>query len=161
VNLTGNPQDQYLSDGLTEELTNAAAQISGLRVVARTTAFQFRDRAEDIRSIAKRLNVSAVLEGSVRRYPNRLMLTSQLNDAQSGYPIWSQSYDSDEADLFNVQGDIAAGVVRAIRPSSPPAVFEPQAEDREVYNLYLLGRYHRTKPDEASIRKAISFFESA
>jgi len=161
VNLTGTPEDQYFSDGLTEELTNAVAHISGLRVIARTTAFQFRNKNLDIRSIARQLNVSAVLEGSVRRQEKKLRVTVQLNDALSGYHIWSQTYDRGEGDVFSIQEDIAGKIARTIRPSDPPALAASSISDREAFNLYLLGRYHRAKPDAASARKAISFFEQA
>src|SRR5882724_8300915 len=93
VNLTAQPEDEYFSDGLTEELTKALAHLQGVRVVARTTAFQFKGKARDIRSIAEQLHVSAVLEGSVRRQDKKLRVTVQLNDARSGYHIWSQVYD--------------------------------------------------------------------
>jgi adenylate cyclase len=161
VNMTANPENEYFSDGLTEELTNSVAHLDGLRVIARTTAFQFKGKARDIRSIAEQLHVKAVLEGSVQRQEKKMRVTVQLNDAQSGYHIWSQTYDRDAVDLFSIQEDISNQVARAIRPNGPVTQAPARIRDREAYNLYLLGRFHRSKPDEASIRKAMGFFEQA
>jgi TolB-like protein/DNA-binding winged helix-turn-helix (wHTH) protein/tetratricopeptide (TPR) repeat protein len=161
VNLTASPEDEYFSDGLTEEVTNAAAHLDGLRVVARTTAFQFKGKAKDIRSIAKQLQVTTVLEGSVRRQEKKLRVTVQLNDAESGYHIWSQTYDRDLGDMFTIQEDISSQVARTIRPDGRTVHAVPGSKDREAYNLYLLGRFHRTQPDQASVRRAIAFFEQA
>ncbi len=160
VNLTGNAEDEYFCDGLTEELTNYVAQLDGLRVVARTTAFQFKGKARDIRSIAQQLKVSSVVEGSVRRQGDTLRVTVQLNDAESGYHIWSQDYDRDVGDIFAMQEDISRQVVRNIRPDGGvrPAT---AIRDREAYRLYLLGRFHRRKPDHASVRTAMALFEQA
>ncbi len=161
VNLNANPEDEYFSDGLTEEVTNAVAHLEGLRVVARTTAFQFKGKARDIRSIAKQLHVTAVLEGSVRRQEKELRVTVQLNDAESGYHIWSQTYDRDFGDMFTIQEDISNQVARAIRPDARTVQASTGGRDREAYRLYLLGRFHRGKPDQASVRKAIAYFEQA
>jgi TolB-like protein/DNA-binding winged helix-turn-helix (wHTH) protein/Tfp pilus assembly protein PilF len=158
VNLTGNPDDEYFCDGLTEELTNYVAQLDGLRVVARTTAFQFKGKARDIRSIAQQLKVSSVVEGSVRRQGDTLRVTVQLNDAESGYHVWSQAYDRGAGDIFGIQEDISRQVVHNIRPDggARPTV---GVRDREAYRLYLLGRFQRGRPD--SVRKAIALFEQA
>jgi len=161
VNLTAKPEDEYFSDGLTEELTNALAHLDGVLVVARTTAFQFKGKARDIRSIAQQLHVGAVLEGSVRRQDQRLRVTVQLNDAQTGYHIWSQTYDRDEGDIFNVQEDISNQVARSIRPDSRPVRASSATRNPEAYNAYLLGRFYRGRRDEASKRRAIDFFEQA
>jgi TolB-like protein/Tfp pilus assembly protein PilF len=161
VNLTSDHNDEYFSDGLTEELTNALAQVDGLRVVARTTAFQFRGKALDIRSIAQQLNVSAVIEGSVRRQDTKLRVTVQLINASSGYHIWSQTYDRDVGDIFSIQEDISRQVARTIRPHSRAVPPTPASRDLETYNLYLLGRFHRGKPDRASVEKAMAFFQRA
>jgi TolB-like protein/DNA-binding winged helix-turn-helix (wHTH) protein/tetratricopeptide (TPR) repeat protein len=161
VNLTANLEDEYFSDGLTEEVTNAAAHLDGLRVVARTTAYQFKGKARDIRSIAKQLQVTTVLEGSVRRQEKKLRVTVQLNDAETGYHMWSQTYDRDLGDMWAIQEDISNEVARTIRPDGPTVHAVTGSHDREAYNLYLLGRFHRTQPDQASVRRAIAFFEQA
>lgn len=161
VNLTANPENEYFSDGLTEEVTNALAHLDGVRVVARTTAFQFKGKAQDVRSIAQQLHVSTVLEGSVRRQDRRLRVTVQLNDARSGYHIWSQTYDRDEGDILHIQEDISNQVARTIRPDSHSARAASGSRDLEAYNLYLLGQFQRRKPDQTSERKALRFFQQA
>jgi TolB-like protein/DNA-binding winged helix-turn-helix (wHTH) protein len=161
VNMTANPEDEYFSDGLTEELTNSVAHLDGLRVVSRTTAFQFKGKARDIRLIADQLHVNAVIEGSVRRQEKKLRVTVQLNDAQSGYHIWSQTYDRDAGNIFSIQEDISNQVAHTIRPNGPVFRAAAGTKDHSAYNLYLLGRFHRSKPDGASVRKAMAFFEQA
>src|SRR5579872_2562231 len=135
VNLTANPDNEYFSDGLTEELTDALAHLDGLRVVARTTAFQFKGKARDVRSIAQQLHVGTVLEGSVRRQDAKLRITVQLNDARSGYHIWSQTYDRSEGDLFGIQADISGQVAHTIRPDDHSVRAPAGSRDREAYNL--------------------------
>jgi TolB-like protein/DNA-binding winged helix-turn-helix (wHTH) protein len=161
VNLTAAAENEYFCDGLTEELTNALAHLEGLRVVARTTAFQFKGKARDIRAIGQQLRVTAVLEGSVRVEDKRLRVTVQLNDARSGYHIWSQTFDREKGEIFNMQEDISSQVAHTIRPSGKPVRAATGSNDLDAYNLYLRGRFHLRKPDEASVRKAIEFFEQA
>ncbi|MBM3811039.1 MAG: tetratricopeptide repeat protein [Acidimicrobiia bacterium] len=161
VNLTGEQADEYFSDGLTEELTNRLAQIAGLRVVARTTAYQFRNKPQDIRSIARQLDVTTVIEGSVRRDKQKMRVTVQLIDAGSGYHLWSQTYDREEGELFRIQEDISAQVAQIIRPSVVSIRPAAAIKNREAYNLYLLGRYHLNQPDDEAVRKAIAYFQQA
>jgi TolB-like protein/DNA-binding winged helix-turn-helix (wHTH) protein/Tfp pilus assembly protein PilF len=161
VNLSPDQENEYFSDGLTEELTNAVAHIGGLRVVARTSAFQFKGKAQDIRSIARQLHVSTVLEGSVRLQDKKLRVTVQLNDAQSGYHIWSQTYDRDEGDVLKVQEDISNQIARRIRPVRQPDRTSGGSRNLEAYNLYLLGKFHGRKPDQTSERRAVAFFQQA
>jgi TolB-like protein/DNA-binding winged helix-turn-helix (wHTH) protein/Tfp pilus assembly protein PilF len=161
VNLSAKAEDEYFSDGLTEELTNAVAHLDGLRVVARTTAFQFKGKARDIRSIAQQLHVGAVLEGSVRRQDKRLRVTVQLNDARTGYHLWSQTYDRGEADIFNVQQDISNQVARSIRPDKHSVKAPKTSTDLEAYNSYLLGLFYQRQPYLAPKRRAMAFFEQA
>src|SRR5713101_3634928 len=106
VNMSGDKENEYFSDGLTEEIIDALAKVNGLRVVARTSAFQFKSRASDIRQIGKALNVGTVLEGSVRKTGNRLRITAQLNDVSNGYHLWSNTFDADNQDIFRVQSEI-------------------------------------------------------
>ncbi len=161
VNLTGDPEFEYFSDGLTEELTNALAHLEALRVVARTTAFQFKGKSQDIRSIARQLNVNAVLEGSVRREGQRLRVTVQLNDARSGYHIWSKTYEREQLDLFNIQEDVAQQVADAIRSGGQPLKVYRGSRNPEAYHSFLLGRFYLNRPDDASRRRAIPLFQKA
>jgi Tfp pilus assembly protein PilF len=139
----------------------AEAVDASAAVVARTTAFQFKGKARDVRAIAEQLHVRAVLEGSVRRQEKSLRITVQLNDARTGYHIWSQTYDRDEGDIFNVQEDIANQVARTIRPDSHSAGSFGGTRDPQAYNSYLLGRFHRSRPDETSRGRAIAYFQQA
>jgi hypothetical protein len=102
-----------------------------------------------------------VLEGSVRRQGKSLRITVQLNDAGSGYHIWSQTYDCEEGDLFNVREDISNQVARTIRPDSHPAPASNGPRDPQAYNSYLLGRFHRSRADDESQPRAIAFFQQA
>jgi TolB-like protein/Flp pilus assembly protein TadD len=149
VNMGSDPEDGYLSDGLAEEIINALTRVPGLQVASRTSAFAFRDEAEDIREIGRRLNVGAVLEGSVRRAGDRLRITVQLINVRDGYHLWSERYDRPMEDVFAIQDEIAANVVRALRvilsDSDREALRKVPTSSVEAYELYLRGRqfFHR------------------
>ena len=161
MNLSADPGDEYFSDGLTEEITNALAHIQGLRVIARTSAFQFKGKALDIRAIGRQLHVEAVLEGSVRREGNRLRVTAQLNDAEGGFHLWSQTYDREQGDTFKIQEDISRQIAGKVRPngSAPPAIAD--RTNLEAYNLYLKGRYEWNKGGVARVKTAIEYLQKA
>jgi TolB-like protein/DNA-binding winged helix-turn-helix (wHTH) protein len=162
MNLSATPDSEYFSDGLTEEITNVLAHIDGLRVVARTTAFQFKGKAQDVRQIARQLHVDAVLEGSVRREKNRLRVTAQLNNAEGGYHIWSQTYDRDEGDVFKIQEDISRQIAHAVRPNgNSPLAIAAGRRNLEAYNLYLKGRYYWNKRTIESLKTAVGYFQDA
>jgi len=143
LNLSADHDNEYFSDGLTEEITNALAPVPGLKVVARTTAFQFKGQNLDVRVIGSKVGADTVLEGSVRRQGDRLRVTAQLINTRDGYHYWSRVWDKDLKDVFEVQREIADGValelgsshVAADQHSSPPT------QDIEAYNLYLRGLY--------------------
>src|SRR6185503_472462 len=111
----GSGDDEYFSDGMTEELINALARLDGLRVAARTSSFATKGRALDAREAGKLLGVGAVLEGSVRRSGQRLRVTAQLIDASTGFQLWSDRFDRELRDVFEVQDDIARAIVGALR----------------------------------------------
>jgi len=115
TNLSGDPKQEYFSDGVTEELTNSLSQIDGLKVTARTSSFFFKGKNADIGTIARKLDVAAVLEGSVRRSGNRVRITAQLVNAVSGFHIWSQDYDSDLSNVLALQTNIATAVARELQ----------------------------------------------
>jgi TolB-like protein len=115
ANISRDPDDEYFSDGLAEEIINQLAQIPGLKVIARTSAFAFKGQHTDIRKIADALGVTTVLEGSVRRSGTRIRVTAQLIAAADGAHLWSQRYDRELADVFDVQDDIAEAIARARR----------------------------------------------
>jgi serine/threonine protein kinase/Tfp pilus assembly protein PilF len=154
----------YLCEGLAEELINSLTQVEGLRVAARSSAFQFKGRADDVRRIGRELGVDCVLEGSVRKSGSRLRVTAQLVGATDGYHLWSQRYDRELEDVFALQDEIAATIVETLRLT---LVGEPQhrarrsTENVEAYQLYLQGRYWWAKRHEGGLRKAVDFFEQA
>jgi len=155
----------YFCEGIAEELINALTHVEGLHVAARTSALQFKGRADDMRRIGQQLGVETVLEGSVRKAGNRLRVTAQLINASDGYHLWSERYDRDMEDVFAIQDDIAATIVGTLKihlvgGSSVPRVRRATA-DAEAYNLYLQGRYWWNKRNEGGLWKGIEFFEQA
>ena len=121
VDLSPQQDQEYFSDGLTEELITALSQVPGLRVAARTSSFQFKGKSPDVHDVGRKLDVGAVLEGSVRKSGNRLRVSTQLISVKDGYQLWSESYDRDLADIFAVQEDVARSIVAALRLRLAPA----------------------------------------
>ena len=165
VNIGADPNNEPFSDGMSEELMTALAKIAELRVAARTSAFSFKGKEMDVREIGSKLNVSYVLEGSVRRAGPQLRVSAQLINAATGYHLWSDEYDRDARDVFAVQDEIARAIVAALRvhlsgPASA-ALAEHATVSPEAHDLYLQGRYFFAKRDSASLRKAQEYFESA
>jgi TolB-like protein/Flp pilus assembly protein TadD len=165
LNLTGNSGNDYLSDGLTEELLDHLAHIEGLRVPARTSSFQFRNQAGDIGEIGRKLRVSAVLEGSIRIGGSRIRVTAQLNRVDDGYHMWSGSFDGDLRNALALEQDLAQAIVRQLRENGVgPLRNPPQSrgtQNHEAYNLYLQGRYFWNKRTEEGFRTAIRRFQEA
>ena len=151
ANMSADPENEYFSDGITEEIINAAAGIPDLRVTARTSAFQFKGKEYDIREIGRKLDVGTVLEGSVRKAGNRVRVTAQLIDVAGGYHLWSERFDRNLEDVFAIQDEIAVAIADRLSRELAPGVRRPQVEtpvvedrpDPEAYDAYLRGRYHR------------------
>lgn len=167
ANLGGEAEDEYFSDGLTEEITNVLAQDSQLKVIARTSAFAFKGRNEDIRSIAATLHVSMMLEGSVRRAGNMLRVTAQLIRGHDGSHIFSKRYDREMTDIFALQDEIAADVAAQLRARLPgkhaasvPARKHP-TENLGAYEALLEGRFHACKFTPQGFTKAKECYERA
>ncbi|HEX6063578.1 MAG TPA: tetratricopeptide repeat protein [Longimicrobiales bacterium] len=158
---------EHFSDGMTEELLNALAQIEGLRVAARTSAFAFKGKNEDARTVAQRLGVSKIVEGSVRKSGNRVRITAQLIDATNGYHMWSATYDREVADLIEVQEEIARAIARALEarlqlldvPSN--RLVRAHTTDAEAHDLYLRGRYYWNKRTPEALRQSLASFQHA
>jgi len=165
VNIGADPANEPFSDGMSEELITALAKVADLRVTARTSAFSFKGKAVDIREIGSKLNVSYVLEGSVRRAGPQLRVSAQLINAATGYHLWSDEYDRDARDVFTVQDEIARAIVEALRVKLSGAanatLVKPSTENPEAHDLYLQGRYFFAKRDSTSLRKAQDYFERA
>ena len=141
ANMSRDPDDDYFSDGLAEEIINLLAHVAGLKVTARTSAFAFRGKDQDIRRIAAALGVSTVLEGSVRRAGSRIRVTAQLIDAEDGYHLWSERYDRELTDIFAIQDDIAQAIAQALQVTlaSNPARHTPNFS---AYEALLKARHH-------------------
>ena len=142
ANTSQSADDEYFSDGLAEEIINALAQVPGLKVIARTSAFAFKGKNEDIRRIAETLGVTNVLEGSVRRAGPRIRVTAQLILASDGTHLWSQRYDRELADIFAVQDEIASAIAGALKLKLSPAP-ERRMPSLPAYEAYLRYRYYQ------------------
>jgi len=159
-------QDQeYFSDGVAEELLNTLTQVHGLRVAARTSSFAFKGRNEDVRKIGELLNVSTVLEGSVRKGGDKVRITAQLIDVDSGYHLWSESFDRELNDIFAVQDEIASAIVSALKGKlmgdAQAAPATARAANVQAYDLYLAGRHRAHQRTPESLHSAIELFEQA
>jgi len=160
LNLSSDLENEYFSDGLTEELISALTNVKGMRVVARTSVFQFKGKAEDVRKIGAQLNARMVLEGSVRKSGDHLRITAQLIDVASGFHTWSRTYRIEMRDLFAVQEEIAAAIVTTLSTMVDRSAGRP-TKSLDAYHAYLKGRFYLNKWSEAGFRKSIHFFETA
>jgi TolB-like protein/Tfp pilus assembly protein PilF len=143
ANMSRDADDEYFSDGLAEEIITALTQVSGLKVIARTSAFAFKGKSEDVRKIAEALGVTNLLEGSVRRAGSRLRVTAQLIHAADGTHLWSQRYDRELTDVFAVQDEIAGAIVGALRVKlgATPAIGRPHEPNMPAYEAFLKAKY--------------------
>ncbi len=162
ANMSEDKEQDYFSDGLAEEIINLLAQVPGLKVIARTSAFAFRGKEQDIRDIAETLGVSTVLEGSVRRSGSRIRVTAQLINAADGSHLWSERYDRELSDIFAVQDEISTAIAKALRVKlSREAAPQRYTPKLEAYEAYLKGRYHQAKVTPESMELARRFYEQA
>ncbi len=166
ANLTGTADKEYFSDGMAEELINALAKVPGLNVASRTSSFAYKGKTSDIRQIARDLGVSTIIEGSVRSAGDRVRVTAQLTSADSGYQLWSESYDRRFDDLFKLQDDLAREIVTAFRRTVGTQVAEfeskgPPTRDLQAYDLYLKGVAAAQRNSDLSLREGIGLFEQA
>ena len=144
ANMSGDAEQEYFSDGISEDITTDLSKVSALGVTARNTAFQFKGRAVDVCDVAKRLAVSHVLEGSVRKAGNRVRITAQLIDGKSGDHVWAERYDRDLTDIFTIQDEISKAIVEALKvkllPAERKAIEHRGTANVEAYNLFLMAR---------------------
>lgn len=166
VNMSPDPENEYFSDGITEELLNALTKVEGLQVTSRTSVFAFKGKNDDIRDIAAKLNVDKVLEGSIRRSGNRVRITAQLINATDGYHIWSENYDRNLDDIFKVQDEISGIIANRLRENlgirqHDQKLVKQQTHNLDAYTNYLKGLYYQNKLTPADARKAIECFETA
>ncbi len=158
ANMSGDPADEYFSDGLAEELLNSLTRIDGLKVAARTTSFQYKDRTGDVSEIARQLRVAHILEGSVRRSGSRVRVTAQLIKASDGYHLWSESYDRELQDIFAVQSDIAGRIAEKLRVELVP---RPTTSDTTAFDLLLQARHLMQQRNEPALLESRKLLEQA
>ncbi len=162
ANLSADPEQDYFSDGLAEEIINLLAHMAGLKVIARTSSFAFRGKEQDVREIAETLNVTHILEGSVRRSGGRIRVTAQLINAADGSHLWSERYDRELSDIFAVQDEISAAIARALRVKlSPEAAPQRYMPKLAAYEAYLKGRHFQVKVTPESLELARRYYEQA
>ena len=165
-NISSDPENEYFSDGLTDELISSLGTISGLRVVSRTSAFSFKATTQNIREVGDALNVEVILEGSVRRSGARVRVTTQLTQVRHGFPLWSARFDREMSDVFELQDELATSVVAALRDKLAPNLSLSGLQVRtpmqaDAYESYLKGRYHWNRRTPEDIQLAGRYFERA
>ena len=166
TNMSADPDNEFFSDGITDDIIMALTQVKGLKVAARTSAFSFKGKNAELSAIGAALGVRTVLQGSVRRAGNRVRVTVQLMNAGDGYQLWSERYDRDLDDIFAIQDEIARGIVEqlqvalGLRHEAAPLVARP-TDDLKAYQLYLRGREAAHQRSPVSLRRAIDFFRQA
>jgi adenylate cyclase len=165
VNMSPERENEYFSDGMTEEVTTALSRVAGLRVASRTSAFAFKGKDLDARQIGERLRVTTLVEGSVRKVGNRIRLTAQLVDTGGGYQLWSETYERTLDDVFILQQELAQAIVTALplprtTPSPVPEV-RPGTSSLEAYTLYLRGRFFALKRTVEGLKVGIEYLEQA
>jgi adenylate cyclase len=167
VNMSADKNDEYLSDGMTEELINVLAKVPGLRVPGRTSCFAFKGKNEEdiFHKVGDQLHVGTVLEGSVRKAGDKLRVTAQLINVSDGYHLWSKDYDGDVKDILNFQSNVAQQVVQALQvqlgTEAARVLSKKPTENSEAHRFYLLGRYEFAKYTQAGWNNAIRYYQEA
>jgi TolB-like protein len=165
LNESGDPKDEYFSDGLSEELIAALAQIRELKVIGRSSSFRFKDRKEESKTIGEKLGVSTLLEGTVRKQGERVRIVAELINAADGIELWSRTFDRELKDIFAVQREIAAAVASSLKMTLLGANQRPSTDSAtqniEAHNAYLLGHYHFQRRNIEDYRKAVAHYDEA
>ena len=165
VNASPDPDNEYLSDGITDELIDALAKVEGLRVASRTSVFALKGKPQDVRAIGAMLGAAVLLEGTVRKAGNRLRITAQISSTEDGRLLWSQRYDRRLDDVFAIQEEIGRTIVDTLRATSlaPVRTLTPRRATHNIkaYGLYLKGRYAWNKRTQEGVAEGIAFFEQA
>jgi adenylate cyclase len=165
INMSGDPEQEYFSDGITEDVITDLSKISALQVTARNTAFTFKGKSVDVTQIARQLNVSHVLEGSVRKASGRVRITAQLVDGASGGHVWAERYDRDLNDIFALQDEISQAIVTALKlkllPAERKAIEHRGTTDSEAYKLYLMARQYEAMGNERHMELIVRLCRNA
>jgi serine/threonine-protein kinase len=160
ANLSADKENEYFSDGLAEEILIALSQVEGLRVAARSSSFSFKGKNAEMSEIASKLHVANILDGSVRRAGNRVRVTVQLVDAKNGFQLWSERYDRQMEDIFEVQDEIARAIADQLKVTLGAGI-KPATQNLEAYELYLKGRHHCSQRSPSSVRLGMKCFQQA
>jgi adenylate cyclase len=164
VNMSSDPDQEYFSDGITEEILNSLAHVKDLRVAGRTSSFHFKGKNIDLRKIGQKLNVQTVLEGSIRKQGNKLRITAQLINVEDGFHIWSEKYDREMDDIFAIQDEIAYAITEKLKitllEEEKAIIYKNPTENKEAYDLFLKGRFYFNKRG-LGIIKGIEYFQQA
>src|SRR5438067_9579485 len=165
INESGDPKDEYFSDGLSEELIAALAQISGLKVIGRSSSFRFKDRKEEPRAIGEKLGVRTLLDGTVRKQGDRVRIVAELVNAADGIQLWTQTFDRELKDIFAVQEEIAKAVAESLKVtllgSQDRSALRGASGNVEAHNAYLQGHFHFQRRNLEDYRKAVAYFDQA
>jgi serine/threonine protein kinase/Flp pilus assembly protein TadD len=165
VNMSTEPDSEYFSDGLTEELIHALSHVPNLHVVSRTSAFEFKGKPQSVRRIGEQLNVSSVVEGSVRKIGEKLRVSAQLVNVTDGYCLWSQRFDREIKDVFQIQDEIAQTIADTLPVKLGSdinrALTQRRTDNIEAYDLYLRGRFQWNKRSGEGLQRSLEYFELA
>ncbi len=164
INESGDPKDEYFSDGLSEELIAALAQISGLKVIGRSSSFRFKGRKEEPKTIGEKLGVSTLLEGTVRKQGDQVRIVAELINAADGIELWTRTFDHELKDIFKVQQEIAKAVAESLRVTllgSKEKATQMATSSVEAHNAYLQGHFYSVRRNAEDYRKAIDYFDQA
>jgi len=163
LNESGDPKDEYFSDGLSEELIAALAQIKDLKVIGRSSSFRFKDRKEESKTIGEKLGVATLLEGTVRKQGERVRIVAELVNAADGIELWTQTFNRELKDIFAVQQEIAAAVASSLKATLLGADEQSSANPKtaEAHNAYLQGRYYFQRRNLEDYRKAVGHYDEA
>jgi TolB-like protein len=165
LNESGDAKDEYFSDGLSEELIAALAQVRELKVIGRSSSFRFKERKEDSKTIGEKLGVTTLLEGTVRKQGDRVRIVAELINASDGIELWTRTFDRELKDIFAVQQEIAAAVASSLKTtllgSDQRSTANPSTQNTEAHNAYLLGHHHFQRRNVEDYRQAVSHFDEA
>jgi serine/threonine-protein kinase len=165
LNESGDPHDEYFSDGLSEELIAALAQISGLKVIGRSSSFRFKDRKEEPKTIGEKLGVSTLLDGTVRKQGDRVRIVAELVNAADGIQLWTRTFDRELKDIFSVQEEVARAVAESLKVTLLGSQDRPAQRGApgnvEAHNAYLQGHFHFQRRNLEDYRKAVGYFDQA
>jgi TolB-like protein len=163
INESGDPKDEYFSDGLSEELIAALAQISGLKVIGRSSSFRFKERKEEPKTIGEKLGVSTLLDGTVRKQGDRVRIVAELVNAADGIQLWTRTFDRQLKDIFAVQEEIARAVAESLKVTllGSDSAQKNAPKNVEAHNAYLQGHFHLVRRNVEDYRKAIGYYDQA